>query len=221
MPHKILVVDDDNATVLGLVELFRGAGYQSVGVSTLAAGRKALVDEAPDLLIADVRLAEFNGLQLIITSPRPIPVIVVTGFPDPAIEAEARRLGAAFLLKPVDPAELLRLVARKLAATTREIASRPTRRWARRPVTRDMAAHIDNSGPARILDVSYGGLRLEIRGASAASLPASFGVTFPGASLTVEVAVVWQKPTDDAGWVCGAMVRDDQSEWRQLVDAVS
>ena len=93
MPHKILVVDDDNATVLGLVELFRGAGYQSVGASTLAAGRKALVDEAPDLLIADVRLAEFNGLQLIITSPRPIPVIVVTGFPDPAIEAEARRLG--------------------------------------------------------------------------------------------------------------------------------
>src|SRR5688572_2521130 len=221
MPHKILVVDDDNAAVLGLVELLRGAGYQPVGARTLEAGKKALIDEAPDLLIADVRLAAFNGLQLIVTNPRPIPVIVITGFPDPSLEAEALRLGAEFLLKPVSPRDLLRLIAQKLATTTREPGPRPTRRWARRPVTSDIAAHIDNSGPARIVDVSYGGLCLEIRGASATSLPASFGITFPGAALSVEVAVVWQKPTDDAGWVCGAMVRDDQSEWRQLVDTVS
>jgi hypothetical protein len=46
------------------------------------------------LVIADLRLGGFNGLQLLLLSPRPIPTIIITGFPDQVLEAEARRAGA-------------------------------------------------------------------------------------------------------------------------------
>ena len=60
-----------------------------------------LAESQPDLLITDVRLDAYNGLHLVAMAPRPIPAIVVTGFADPSIEADARRLGADYLVKPI------------------------------------------------------------------------------------------------------------------------
>ena len=50
---------------------------------------------------------------------RPIPAIVVTGYPDRSIEADARKMCAEFLLKPISPASLLALVQQKLEAIVR------------------------------------------------------------------------------------------------------
>ena len=63
-----------------------------------------------------MRLGPFNGLQLVISSPKPIPAIIITGFADPVLESDAQRRGADYVLKPVSPARLLDLVAQKLAA---------------------------------------------------------------------------------------------------------
>ena len=89
-PDRVLIVDDDGATRRGTTP--------------------------PDLLITDIRLDAYNGLQLILNSPHQIPTIVITGFADPVLEAEARRGGAAYLVKPVQPRDLLALVGEKLAA---------------------------------------------------------------------------------------------------------
>lgn len=110
----ILLVEDDAATRLGLSTLLERAGYDVVASESVQEGRSLLEEASPDLLITDVRLGAFNGLQLLAMSPRPIPTIVTTGFPDPVLEAEARQLGAKFLLKPVEPADLLALVAELL-----------------------------------------------------------------------------------------------------------
>ena len=48
----------------------------------------------PDLLIVDIRLGEFNGLQLIMLSRTQIPAIVISGFADPLLQHEARQAGA-------------------------------------------------------------------------------------------------------------------------------
>jgi FixJ family two-component response regulator len=56
---------------------------------------------------------------------RPIPAIVVTGYPDRSIEADARKMGAEYLLKPISPASLLALVQQKLEATRRTRSSAP------------------------------------------------------------------------------------------------
>ena len=112
---KVLVVEDDAATRGGLETLLRQAGYDVVVADSVPQGRKALENEAPDLLITDVRLGEFNGLQLLATSKRPIPSIVATAFADPALEIEAARLGAHYLLKPISPPVLLTLVEQLLS----------------------------------------------------------------------------------------------------------
>jgi DNA-binding response OmpR family regulator len=110
MQNRILLVEDDDATRGGLSMLLERAGYDVVAADGVPEGRRVLEEARPDLLITDVRLGAFNGLQLIAMSRRPIPAIVTTGFPDPVLEAQARQCGAAFLLKPIEPAGLLILL---------------------------------------------------------------------------------------------------------------
>jgi DNA-binding NtrC family response regulator len=115
MQQTVLVVDDDKATRIGLAEVLHRAGYRVVAAGTFPDAREIMRTSPPDLLITDIRLEAFNGLQLLLTSPRPVPTIIMTGFADPVIEHEARRSGADFILKPVNPEALLQLVTEKLA----------------------------------------------------------------------------------------------------------
>jgi DNA-binding NtrC family response regulator len=115
-PDRVLIVDDDGSTRRGLVQLLVQAGYDATAVGTFEEARRIISVTPPDLLITDIRLEEYNGLQLILNSPRTIPTIVITGFADPVLEAEARRGGAEYLVKPVQPLQLLEVVAEKLAA---------------------------------------------------------------------------------------------------------
>lgn len=115
-PDRVLIVDDDGATRRGLARLLFQAGYEATAVGTFDEARRIIGTTPPDLLITDIRLDAYNGLQLILNSPHQIPTIVITGFADPVLEAEARRGGAAYLVKPVQPSDLLALVGEKLAA---------------------------------------------------------------------------------------------------------
>ena len=63
--RNILIVEDDENTLAGWVELLRAAGYLVTGVSSYEEGRQELAT-MPDLLITDVRLGVYNGLQLLI-----------------------------------------------------------------------------------------------------------------------------------------------------------
>ena len=109
----IAVVEDDPVTLAGWTELLRDAGYDVVGAASFEEGREAL-KAGPALLIVDVRLGAYNGLQLIIRarSDRPdIPLILVTGYADDAVRSAAELWGAMYLEKPVDPNRLLTAVA--------------------------------------------------------------------------------------------------------------
>lgn len=111
----VLVVEDDAATRKGLDALLTADGYHVVVAEGYDDGRRALLSAQPDLVVTDLRLGGFNGLQLLIFSPSPVPAIVVTGFADPVLEEQARRLGATFVLKPIVPRALLQLIEQKLA----------------------------------------------------------------------------------------------------------
>ena len=73
---KIVIVEDDDATRAGYRELLNLAGHEVIATSTYQEGRHAVQVESPDLVIADLRLGGFNGLQLLLLSPRPIPAII-------------------------------------------------------------------------------------------------------------------------------------------------
>jgi DNA-binding response OmpR family regulator len=113
---SVLIVDDDQAVREGLAAILEGAGYSVLVADTFERGRDVLRTTEPDLLIVDVRLGDFNGLQLLATSVSPLRAIVLTGYADSALERDARQMGAEYLVKPVTRAQLLDLVASRLHA---------------------------------------------------------------------------------------------------------
>jgi DNA-binding response OmpR family regulator len=86
------------------------AGHQVTAMDSFQAGRLALLTEEVDLLITNIRLGAFNGLQLLLLNPNPVPSLVVSRFPDPLLAAEAVRAGAEYLAGPYSANELLERV---------------------------------------------------------------------------------------------------------------
>src|ERR1700674_2663758 len=113
----ILVVDENTSARTEVMELLRRARYQVAGAGNFTEAKTVLSTQVPDLLITELRLGDFNGLHLVVrarSSQSAIATIVLTRFPDPVLESEAKRLGAAYLVNPVKPAELLTVVSREL-----------------------------------------------------------------------------------------------------------
>jgi len=219
MPHKILIVDDDEATRLGLAALLADSGYETITAHNVPTAMRALATENPDLMIVDIRLEGYNGLQVILMAPKPIPAIVVTGYVDPMLEADARRLGADYLVKPVSPPRLRALVAHRLSRTEREDFV-PARQWPRKRVTDIVPIHLDAT-EARLVDVSYGGIRLEVHDPRGAELPQALNLTLPTAHMSVPVDIIWKRRSTETTWVYGASIRETaEHEWRSFVDTL-
>jgi CheY-like chemotaxis protein len=200
------------------LELLRDAGHNVTGAATFDAAKELLELHPYDLLVTDIRLRAFNGLQLVRRSRVLHPnmaVILVTAYEDAMLELEASRYRAEYLLKPVKSADLLGAVNRSLGNVRRE------RRWPRQQVGGGIVVQV-GEWPARLLDVSYGGLRMEMS-APPAPLPASFYVRLPAFNLSVPVEAVWSDRLRTPGaLVCGvALMADDAPPaWRRIVDSL-
>ena len=118
MRARVLVVDDDEVYLAGMKELLEDAGHEVFLASTFEFGKQQLRDHTPDLLIVDVRLGAFNGLQLISTGQLRIPAIVVTGFDDTVLRADASVFGASYIVKPISPTALMALIDQKLSVAS-------------------------------------------------------------------------------------------------------
>lgn len=227
MATRVLIVEDDDAARAGLIRLVAGRGHEVFSAATFEDGKRLLRAHHPDVLITDVRLGAFNGLQLLLSDPQHVHAIVLTAYSDHVLETEARKLGAHFMLKPVVPEQLLDLVddlaEAPLDAPPSEHA-RPVRRWQRKPVPRGLPAQI-NSAPATVLDVSYGGLRLGLGDRPPHPLPHAFEVVLPDGSIAVPVELVWQNYTEMGRIECGVAVssmnRETARAWHGIVDAIA
>jgi DNA-binding response OmpR family regulator len=220
LPYRILVLDDDEHALEGFVELLRDADYHVTGSSTFEGAKRLLSIEPFDLLVTDVRLRGFNGLHLVMQVRAEHPdteVIIISGYDEPLIELEASRYNAVFVRKPVMPAEFLKTVATCLTHVRRQ------RRWPRKRVVGGFRVTAAGQ-PAAVVDVCYGGLRLEI--ASGVSLPSTFDVEVAGIGLQLPVQPVWSYPLPDSQlMVYGAALASDSTPaartWRAIVDRLS
>jgi len=224
---RVLIVEDDDAARAGLIRLLTGRGHEVFAAAAFEDGKRLLRAHHPDVLITDVRLGAFNGLQLLLSDRTHVHAIVLTAYSDHVLESEARKLGAHFLLKPVVPDQLLDLVEDLAEATLDEPPSEHTRsirRWQRKPVPHGLNARID-SRPATVLDVSYGGLRLGLGEGVDVPLPHAFEVVLPDGSLSVPVELVWQNYTEMGRVECGVAVssmnRETARAWHGIVDAIA
>lgn len=88
-------------------------GIPVVTFPSFETARQYVERNPPDVLITDVRLGAFNGLQLaiIVKSRRPdAKVLVISGFDDAVLRAEAERVGAIFRLKPISGQDLVEFI---------------------------------------------------------------------------------------------------------------
>ena len=123
MPHKLLIVDDEESILFAMREYFMSHGYR-VDCARGLDDTDALLSSNPySAIIADLRLSGSRGtegLEIVDRVRARCPatrVIILTAYGLPGIEREARRRGAdVFLHKPIPLPELARIVLELLGA---------------------------------------------------------------------------------------------------------
>lgn len=119
--QRIMIVDDHPIFRMGMTELLnQEEGFTVCAVAEdISGARKVLADHAPDLAIIDITLAKDNGLDLvkeIVSSDRPIPILVLS-MHDEAVWAErAIRAGARGYIMKKEASETVITALRNILA---------------------------------------------------------------------------------------------------------
>ncbi len=119
---RVLLADDSAVERQALAHLLRQAGYQ---VDEADDGEAAILflkqQRLPDLLLLDLQMPGTDGfgvLSYIQKNKQNFPVILLSGLPPDQIQKSMQRLPSRdlppLLLKPVDPTQLLNIVAMRL-----------------------------------------------------------------------------------------------------------
>lgn len=120
MTPPILVVDDEADMATTYARLLRRQGHRVVCVGTRAAGLQALRAGPLRLVIADLRLPDGDGLDIVLAAremKQPPPVIVATVLGSRETRKAAMAVGAtAFIAKPFGADGFGRLVDQVLEA---------------------------------------------------------------------------------------------------------
>jgi DNA-binding NtrC family response regulator len=107
---KILIAEDDRNTLSGLVEILQEEGYEVKGVDSGKDALRAIEREAYDILLTDLKMPDFDGLQLYEASRNWAPdmrTIVMTAFSSVKEAVEAMKRGVyEYLTKPLNLDEL-------------------------------------------------------------------------------------------------------------------
>jgi YesN/AraC family two-component response regulator len=127
IPPHILVMDDEPSVSKGLEMILSEEGYE---VDIALNGESALDtfnQKSIDLLIADLRLPDMDGMEVIrqVKELRPdTGVVVITGYSSVNSAQEAIKLGASdYLPKPFSDDEIKKAVGSALKVTTEALAA--------------------------------------------------------------------------------------------------
>jgi DNA-binding response OmpR family regulator len=85
MTVRVLVVDDQPEVMRMLVQFLVLDGYDVIGETQFESARRLIDESPPDILVTDVRLGAYNGLQLVLhmRMARPhAPILVLSAWDD-------------------------------------------------------------------------------------------------------------------------------------------
>jgi RNA polymerase sigma factor (sigma-70 family) len=130
MNGRVLVVDDEEAIVSGLLYLLETEKIESSGVYDRCSAESLMEEAFFSVVVADLRLhSDAEGLMLLDSIRRISPrsrVVTLTGFSTPEMEEEVLRRGAVMVIrKPAECAEILIAIGKLLAEVERLSASEP------------------------------------------------------------------------------------------------
>jgi DNA-binding response OmpR family regulator len=217
---RVLVVDHDKTVREWIRGVLAKGGYEAILAGSFEDAKAAMAAMAPDVLVVDVRLGPFNGLQLVNEAPPGLPCIVMTSVGDDA--EGALQLGSYFVVKPLTEDGLLTTIQRAVASAEHRMTIGSRRHWTRKTVEPRLEGLLDGRTKIRIVDVSYGGVRLEIDPAHPP--PQTFTLTVGERRVSVNVMLVWKQHGDER-LVCGAVLSTGNSQsvndWVSFVDAAA
>ena len=126
MSKRILLIDDEELITRTLANGLERNGYE---ILVAKSGSDAIVmveEEDFDLIISDIRMPGLNGIEAVKgilkalkeRGSKKIPTIFITGYADPAIEAQARALNPhAYIHKPFDYPDFMAKIKEALSPT--------------------------------------------------------------------------------------------------------
>jgi two-component system response regulator (stage 0 sporulation protein F) len=113
---RILIVDDEKPLV-GALQQILSYDFPEVQIDAAFSGEEALsrlADTSYDLIIADLRMPGFDGLDLVkgVRYMEPdVPIVLMTAFGSDVVKGQASELGVKYYLdKPFDVDEILQAV---------------------------------------------------------------------------------------------------------------
>lgn len=125
MDNKILVIEDDPATLRLIDYSLRHDGYQVLTASNGLEGIRKAHNEEPDLIILDVMLPGMDGFEIchsLRSEPdtAQLPILMFSAKAQEIDKDTGLKVGADdYLAKPADPAEVVSRVEKLLARKRR------------------------------------------------------------------------------------------------------
>jgi len=190
---RALLIDDHALVRKGIGELLQSRGVQVVAsVSSGEEGVRRAIDLSPDIILLDVKMPGMNGIETVErlrAAGVAAPVVMLTMSREDAELRAALRAGAqAYLLKDIEPEELLpalqavlrgeNVVAREMVGTLARIvrddsgvspaAPRPANPFAgltprELEILKHVADGLSNKMIARALDIADGTVKLHVK----------------------------------------------------------
>lgn len=121
---RILIIDDDEDILETLQSLLKKKGFDAVTANSGSAAIKKAASEPINLALIDIVLPDIEGTQLLRKLKPTVPKmrkIILTGHATLDNAVNAVNLGAdAYLMKPVNPKELLRIIEEQLVLQREE-----------------------------------------------------------------------------------------------------
>jgi DNA-binding response OmpR family regulator len=222
MSHRILLVEPDEVAGSEVARVLSGEGHRVAWVDTFADAIWPSAADAPDMVIAALRLGAYNGLHLLMRvrayDPN-FPFIILCDNSD--FTADVSEFGARHVAKPIDPVVLTAVVSELIAGCHPHDPTN-ARVWPRKPA--ELPATIQDAA-ARVVELSYGGVRLSLtRPLARGRTPVE--ISLPSLGVSVRAIARWVRPADDGGsWWCGAEIAlptpTAAGTWRRVVASIN
>jgi CheY-like chemotaxis protein len=215
---RVLLVDDSPE----FRDLYALMLEQTATVITASRGEDAITiaaSEQLEAIVLDVMMPGMDGwrtCERLKANPMTagIPVIMLTSWDGPDVPARAEQVGASAVL--IKPCRLERIIAAVQTAVQRRFGGQ--RRWTRKAIRVDLPVLV-NQLPAHVINLSYGGLCLEVARLPETS-PTSIEILMPGRRMSLHAEAVWATRGLEESWMCGAEIARVSDEWRGMVDGL-
>jgi two-component system, NtrC family, response regulator AtoC len=113
-----LIVEADQESARAVASLIAGAGHTVAHADSLAAARRLIIMQPPDLMLLDVKLPDGTGFELLRDTEALSGTQVVIMTDDASVETSVQALRsnvADYLVKPVHPPHMRRVLSRLIA----------------------------------------------------------------------------------------------------------